>query len=109
MDGRGTLGAFGVLLRGEKLVTLIPAQDLEVALGVLTPRGFRGHCPPSSVSKASLNPFLTHHDIHALIRAGVRVSRFRISPGGERRRGQQCIYNGGGWLSAMGSGDKGAG
>jgi hypothetical protein len=85
VDGRGTLGAFGVLLRGEKLVTLIPAQDLKLALDVLTPRGFRGHRPPSAVSKISLNPFLTHDDIHALIYAGVRISRFRISSGGERQ------------------------
>ena len=75
------LGAFGVLIRGEKIVTLIPARDLDTALRVLSPRGFRGHRPPSAVTKISLNPFLSHDDIDALLEAGVGVSRFRITAG----------------------------
>ena len=84
----------------DSTVQEIPAEDLELALRVLTPRGFRGHRPPSAVSKISLNPFLTHDDIHALIDAGVRVSRFRISSGGETWRGRYWWW----WAVAVGGG-----
>ena len=75
------MGAFGVLVQGEKVVTLIPPRDLKTALEVLRPFGFNGHRLPSDAGKYGTNPFLELAHVNLLLRSNVEVSRFRLGPG----------------------------